>query len=228
MTNDTAHETETAQDRPMAESLGDGPNHTTHFGSSTGKLSITAAPGATIDDLRNAYQEAALHIQRSTVTYLGSGETGQTPIDAVKLSPHFYAITGFNLNHQDAVVKERMNELQRNPLPEMSGPGTYLPLIFQNGDPSKVGYNGVTFEAVLTILVDRLTSMNQGTGECDENYRAIDAMRQSLDQLHQRRARLDDEARAKVTDQSSAPSRDVSFEGANFDPAGPATGADQQ
>lgn len=170
------------------------------FHAPSGLLSINLYDGAAIEDLQRAFQKAALHIQRTGLREIGSGEQIETPINALCLTPNFYIIAGFNLNAQHEDVKERMNQLQRNPLSETASPGTYLPLIFQSGNPAAVGYNGVTFESVTQVLIDRLTNLNVGDNECFLNTQALNHFRIALSRLNERRARLMGE-QAKEVDQ---------------------------
>jgi hypothetical protein len=52
-------------------------------------------------------------------------------------------------------------------------PAKYSTLLFQNGPIGEVGVNGVTHEALLAILEDRLACFQAGPFACDENRVAL-------------------------------------------------------
>ncbi len=54
---------------------------------------------------------------------------------------------------------------------ELHWPGTAI--LFQNGPINEVGVNGITHEALLAILVDRLRSFQAGPYACRENALAL-------------------------------------------------------
>lgn len=59
---------------------------------------------------------------------------------------------------------------------EMAQPGfmgTEMFVIFQNGPINEVGVNGVTHEALLAILADRLRGFQSGRYACPENAEAL-------------------------------------------------------
>ncbi|MFA5901043.1 MAG: hypothetical protein WC829_18235 [Hyphomicrobium sp.] len=65
-------------------------------------------------------------------------------------------------------------------------------VIFQNGPIAEAGVNGVTHEALLAILIDRLRSFQAGPYPCAENMGALACLQQALDWLKQRtRARME-------------------------------------
>lgn len=57
---------------------------------------------------------------------------------------------------------------------------------FQNGPIKEVGVNGVTNEALLAILIDRLEGAQEGPYKCSENAGALDSARFALDHLERR------------------------------------------
>lgn len=62
---------------------------------------------------------------------------------------------------------------------------------FQNGPIKEVGVNGVTHEALLAIVIDRLRSFQAGPFKCDENAHALSHAELCLAALQQRtRARI--------------------------------------
>lgn len=72
-------------------------------------------------------------------------------------------------------------------LPDGSG----VRIGFQNGPINEVGVNGLTHEALLAIIADRLVSFQLGPFCCDENQRALDGVNEAMDALASRtRARM--------------------------------------
>jgi hypothetical protein len=57
---------------------------------------------------------------------------------------------------------------------------------FQDGPIKEVGTNGITHEALLAILIDRLESFQRGAYACPENAATIFYLRTALDMLHAR------------------------------------------
>lgn len=64
------------------------------------------------------------------------------------------------------------------------GPGTLIR--FQNGPISEVGINGITNEALLAIVLDRLRSFQRGPFSCRENAVAVTKLEESIMWLHKR------------------------------------------
>jgi hypothetical protein len=71
---------------------------------------------------------------------------------------HLYVISGFNT--------------QSNPS-EPIGPTTLTPLLFQNGPIAEAGVNGITHEALLAILADRLRGFQGGAYANQYNAAAL-------------------------------------------------------
>lgn len=69
-------------------------------------------------------------------------------------------------------------------------PLSRLPIIFQQGEPAVVGVNGITMEALIVILIDRLRGFQAGPYACPENDKALDAQQQSLMWLERRAERV--------------------------------------
>lgn len=61
-----------------------------------------------------------------------------------------------------------------------------FPLEFQQGSVMENGVNGITNEALLAILIDRLTGFQTGKLADDRNGEALFHCRQALDALHAR------------------------------------------
>jgi hypothetical protein len=59
-------------------------------------------------------------------------------------------------------------------------------IVFQNGPIKEVGVNGVTHEALLAILIDRLRSFQAGPYACLENRTALDHLLGALSDLQSR------------------------------------------
>lgn len=57
---------------------------------------------------------------------------------------------------------------------------------FQKGPINEVGVNGVTHEALLAIVIDRLRSFQAGPFACEQNYSALKHVEIALDWLKQR------------------------------------------
>jgi hypothetical protein len=59
-------------------------------------------------------------------------------------------------------------------------------ILFQNGAIKEAGVNGVTQEALLAIIIDRLSAFTKGPYPSDETARALDHCHQALDALQAR------------------------------------------
>lgn len=91
-------------------------------------------------------------------------------------APHLYHITGFNTATNAS-----------DPFAERYGqPGTHTTILFQNGPIPEVGVNGVTHEALLTIVADRLINFQSGPFACEENAIALKHIAEALGWLHRR------------------------------------------
>jgi hypothetical protein len=90
---------------------------------------------------------------------------------------HYYDICGFST--------------ETNPSCESPVPYQRLPVIFQNGPIGEAGVNGVTHEALLAIVIDRLRSFQAGPYACRENALALTKLEEAQHWLHSRtRARM--------------------------------------
>lgn len=64
-------------------------------------------------------------------------------------------------------------------------------VLFQNGPIKEFGVNGMTHEAFMAIVIDRLRSFQNGPFACESNQKAMDYAMLSLDFLKDRtRARI--------------------------------------
>lgn len=68
----------------------------------------------------------------------------------------------------------------------LTSPNGTFAVVFQNGPIPEKGVNGVTQEALLAIVEDRLASFQAGPFGCEENARALSAVRDALHWLHYR------------------------------------------
>ena len=87
---------------------------------------------------------------------------------------HLYQITGFNTgtNPSDPFTQRH------------GGPAKHSTVLFQNGPINAENKtNGVTHEALLAILIDRLEAFQKGPYECHENKMALDHLVNALDWL---------------------------------------------
>lgn len=71
------------------------------------------------------------------------------------------------------------------------GSDLFCSIVFQNGPIKEFGVNGVTHEALLAILIDRLEGFQSGQYACTDNSEALCALRTALSVLQRRtRARV--------------------------------------
>jgi len=63
---------------------------------------------------------------------------------------------------------------------------TTYPIRFQNGPIAEVGVNGITHEALLAILIDRMEGFQAGPYASADNQEALDAMRTAQTALQRR------------------------------------------
>jgi hypothetical protein len=95
---------------------------------------------------------------------------------------HLYQITGFNSAKNPSgpwVVRH-------------GKPAEHSTILFQNGPIAEVGVNGLTHEALLAILVDRLQAFQRGPYACRENALALTKLEEAQHWLHHRtKARMD-------------------------------------
>ena len=85
---------------------------------------------------------------------------------------HRYRISGFDIGSNPSSLPG-----------VMSGDAVIL---FQNGPIAEVGVNGVTHEALLAIVADRLRSFQAGPYACRENALALTKIEEAQHWLHHR------------------------------------------
>lgn len=84
---------------------------------------------------------------------------------------HVYGIYGFHTETNESAGHADKDE-------------TCLKIHFQNGPIPEKGVNGVTQEALLSVVEDRLAAFQAGQFACEENQRALDAVREAQHWLH--------------------------------------------
>lgn len=95
---------------------------------------------------------------------------------------HLYQITGFNsgTNPSDPWTKRHGQVAEHSTI------------LFQNGPINEVGVNGLTHEALLAILIDRLQAFQKGPYAGRENAIALTHLEDAQHWLqHRTRARMD-------------------------------------
>ena len=68
----------------------------------------------------------------------------------------------------------------------IDGYGGTCNLSFQNGPINEVGTNGITNEALLAVVLDRLEAFQAGPYKCRENALAITKLEEAMHWLHHR------------------------------------------
>lgn len=85
---------------------------------------------------------------------------------------HCYRIEGFNAG--------------KNPSEDVSMPVGHMSVVFQNGPINEAGVNGITHEALLAIVADRLRSFQAGPFACKANACALTHIEEAMHWLQQR------------------------------------------
>ena len=89
---------------------------------------------------------------------------------------HLYHITGFNTKTNSS-----------DPFTARHGqPAEHATVLFQNGPIKEVGVNGVTHEALLAILIDRIRSFQAGPYSGRDNAVALTHLEEALMWLQRR------------------------------------------
>lgn len=90
---------------------------------------------------------------------------------------HLYVVSGFDIGD--------------NPSADVPCPAG-LKILFQNGTIPESGVNGITQEALLAVVIDRLRSFQAGRFSCRENALALTKLEEAMHWLqHRTRSRLD-------------------------------------
>lgn len=89
---------------------------------------------------------------------------------------HLYRVEGFNTaSNPSGSLTERHG-----------APAEHATVLFQNGPINEVGVNGVTHEALLAIVADRLRSFQEGPYKCKANACALTHIEEAMHWLQQR------------------------------------------
>ena len=72
--------------------------------------------------------------------------------------------------------------------PVANGPDDFMTISFQNGPIKEFGVNGITQEALLAIVIDRLRGFEGGPFSCRENAIALTHIEEALMWLQRRTA----------------------------------------
>ncbi len=108
---------------------------------------------------------------RTITTHIVDGDSAnhQLAIDAIDQpgqggANHLYKITGFDTASNAS-----------DPFAGLYGKSAvHSTVLFQNGPIKESGVNGVTQEALLAIVADRLQSFQNGPFACESNQKALD------------------------------------------------------
>lgn len=95
---------------------------------------------------------------------------------------HLYMISGFDTSTNPA--KLIADEMDGEPVDLAIKQSGAVPLIFQNGAIGDVGVNGITHEALLAILIDRLESFQTGPYKSNYNADALYHLQAAMHVLH--------------------------------------------
>ena len=89
---------------------------------------------------------------------------------------HHYRVSGFNTGSNAS-----------DPFAERHGePATYGTILFQNGPVQESGANGISMEALLAIVEDRLLGFQSGSFVCCENAVALTKIQEAMMWLQKR------------------------------------------
>ena len=92
---------------------------------------------------------------------------------------HLYSIEGFDLGKNPGC-------LTLNNMADNGDERTGVAILFQNGPINEVGVNGLTHEALLAILIDRLRGFQNGPYKSKANACALTHLEEALMWLNQR------------------------------------------
>lgn len=97
---------------------------------------------------------------------------------------HLYMISGFDTatNPAKLIADDFTGAPMDMPVKSMDA----VPIIFQNGPINEVGVNGITHEALLAVLVDRLEGFQNGLYKSNYNADALYHLQAALYVLHRR------------------------------------------
>lgn len=109
---------------------------------------------------------------RSITTHVVNEANDRLKIDVLDQpgpggAPHLYRLHGFDSSSNPSCPFVR----------RYGTPAKHATLLFQCGAINEVGVNGLTHEALLAILADRLEGFQSGPFACEENERALHHLR---------------------------------------------------
>lgn len=93
---------------------------------------------------------------------------------------HAYLVDGFDAAQNPALMAFDKIDAERTDERHSVG------IVFQNGPIPEAGVNGVTNEALLAILIDRMRCFQSGPFACRENALVLIALEEAQRQLHYR------------------------------------------
>lgn len=147
-------------------------------------------------------KDAELYLHLGQGNYSGSGSDGTSsepnpgttavPMLLRELTDHI--VPGDSVNHQLMVQvvdgpgpSGASHEYQiKGPVPDVGRKHIIYRLSFQNGPIKEAGVNGITHEALLAILIDRLRGFQEGKFRCRENAIALTHLEEGLMWLQRR------------------------------------------
>lgn len=146
-------------------------------------------------DLQDAFQKAAQVFQAADTEVINNGGVGrqnaESPLTVRRFNEDLYIISGYSLpDPAVSPVTKRLQAYNQNPLIEAHRPGTYTVLTFQHG---RNGNTGITMEALLSVVLDRLQQFQAAPYACDENDEAIWHLNAALAALNGRMLRVEAE-----------------------------------
>lgn len=94
-----------------------------------------------------------------------------------KINTH--KVSGNRLNTQLEVLKENSQHY------EIKHPDVWVVLQFQKGDPDE-GINGISNEALLAVLIDRIRDFQQSSFSCRENSLVLTKLEEAMHWLNHR------------------------------------------
>lgn len=87
---------------------------------------------------------------------------------------HYYSISGFCIGNNPSFNDGKGSGISA------------VPIIFQNGPIQEAGFNGISQEALLAIVEDRLTGFQSGPYACRENAVALTKIQEAMMWLQKR------------------------------------------
>lgn len=143
------------------------------------------------EDLRDAFRAASLEIAERLFedTIIVADLPEAKPLRVRKVNKDLYFITGFNSQQTSPELISVFRAINDTPPEDFIGGSGYTSIVFQHGQSPEQGRNGVTIEALTTVLIDRLKSFQDTGFACGENAEAIYHLEKALEALDTRRLR---------------------------------------